>query len=41
MADLQLTIDCQARHISLRTPRRFWIFGETMPRIKSANYRSE
>jgi hypothetical protein len=26
-ANLQLAIDCQACHVSLRTPRRFWLFG--------------
>lgn len=25
--NLQLALDCQACHISLRTPRRFWVFG--------------
>jgi hypothetical protein len=25
--NLQLALDCQACHVSLRTPRRFWIFG--------------
>jgi hypothetical protein len=25
--NLQLSLDCQACHVSLRTPRRFWIFG--------------
>ena len=24
---LQLAVDCQACHVCLRTPRRFWIFG--------------
>jgi hypothetical protein len=25
--NLQLALDCRACHVSLRTPRRFWIFG--------------